>query len=103
MHAAIADKKEELAELCRRYDVARLEVFGSAARGTDFDPQSSDADFLVEFHLGKSQTSFDHYFDFADALRSILGRPVDLVEPSAIQNPYFRAEIDSSLKVVFVS
>ena len=28
MHAVIADKREELAELCRRYGVARLEVFG---------------------------------------------------------------------------
>ena len=35
MHAAIADKREELAELCRQYDVARLEVFGSAARATE--------------------------------------------------------------------
>lgn len=49
MHVAIADKKEELAAICRRYGVARLDVFGSAARGTDFDPQTSDADFLVEF------------------------------------------------------
>lgn len=38
MRAAISDKREELAEICRRYGVARLEVFGSAARGTDFDP-----------------------------------------------------------------
>ena len=44
MHVAIADKKEELAAICRRYGVTRLEVFGSAARGTDFDPQTSDAD-----------------------------------------------------------
>lgn len=43
MHAAIADKKDELAELCRRFGVARLEVFGSAARGADFDPETSDA------------------------------------------------------------
>lgn len=49
MHVAIADKMEALAAVCRRYDMARLEVFGSAARGTDFDPQTSEADFLVEF------------------------------------------------------
>ena len=57
MHAAISDKKDELAELCRRYGVARLEVFGSAARGTDFDPQSSDADFLVAFRLDDGRAS----------------------------------------------
>ena len=34
MHAAIADKRKELAELCQRYDVVRLEIFGSAARGS---------------------------------------------------------------------
>ena len=51
VHAAIADRREELAELCRRHGVVCLEVFGSAARATDFDPLASDADFLVEFGL----------------------------------------------------
>jgi predicted nucleotidyltransferase len=32
MHAEIADKRDALIALCKRYDVARLEVFGSAAR-----------------------------------------------------------------------
>jgi uncharacterized protein len=36
MHAAIAEKREVLADLCRRFGVARLEVFGSAARSADF-------------------------------------------------------------------
>lgn len=38
MHHAISDKKDELAQLSRRYGVARQEVFGSAARRTDFEP-----------------------------------------------------------------
>ena len=49
MHTVIADKKEEVAALCRRHGVARLGEFGSAARGADFDPETSDADVLVEF------------------------------------------------------
>lgn len=49
MHQLIACKKEEIAAICRRYGVERLEVFGSAARATDFDPDRSDADFLVVF------------------------------------------------------
>ena len=80
MHATIADKREELAELCRRYGVARLEVFGSAARGADFDPQTSDADFLVEIDPDSGLAPFDQFFDLAEALRHTLGRPVDLVE-----------------------
>ena len=101
MHAAIADKKEELAELCRRHGVARLEVFGSAARGTDFDPMSSDADFLVEFRLDNGRAPLRHYFDFAEALQHALGRPVDLVESGAVQNPYLRAAIDRSRELVY--
>ncbi len=103
MHAAIADKREEVTELCRRYGVARLEVFGSAARGTDFDPQTSDADFLVEFRLDHGRAPLQQYFDFAEALRQTLGRSVDLVESGAVQNPYMRAAINKSRELVYAS
>ena len=101
MHPAIADKKEELAEICRRHDVVRLEVFGSAARGADFDPKSSDADFLVEFRLDGDRAPLRQYFEFAEALRQALGRSVDLVESDAIRNPYLRAAIDKSRELVY--
>ena len=103
MHAEIADKKEELAELCRYHGVARLEVFGSAARGTDFDPHSSDADFLVRFKRINGKASLEQYFDFAEALRQTLGRPIDLVESGAVRNPYLRAAIDKSRELVYAA
>ena len=103
MHAAIADKKEELAELCRQHGVARLEVFGSAARGTDFDPRGSDADFLVKFRQIDSQAPLEQYFDFADALRQTLGRPVDLVESGAVGNPYLQAAINKSCELIYAA
>ncbi len=49
MHAEIADRKDEIARVCGRFRLSRLEVFDSAAGWTDFDPEASDADFLVEF------------------------------------------------------
>jgi hypothetical protein len=85
MHATIREKREALAELCRRYDVTRLEVFGSAARGHDFDPAKSDADFLVEFDRQTRLRPLEQFFGFAEALEEALGRPVDLVERSAIE------------------
>ena len=103
MHAEIAEKKEELAELCHRHGVVRLEVFGSAARGTDFDPQTSDADFLVEFRLDGDRAPLQQYLDFAEALRQALGRSVDLVESDAIRNPYLRVAIDRSCELVYAS
>jgi len=50
VQADIAEKRDALAESCRRYGVERLEVFGSAARGASFDRTDSDADFLVTFN-----------------------------------------------------
>ena len=48
MHASISQYLPSIASICERYKVRRLELFGSAARATDFRADS-DADFLVEF------------------------------------------------------
>ena len=74
--------------LCVASCVRTLEMFGSAARG-DFDPQTSDVDFFVEFHDLGWQGSFKRYMNLKLGLEDLLGRPVDLVELSAIENPYF--------------
>ena len=101
MHADIAEKREQLIALCLRYDVARLEVFGSAARGADFDAAHSDADFLVEFKPESAISPLEQFFGLADALANVLGRRVDLVEPSAIRNPFIRAAVDRSRELVY--
>jgi uncharacterized protein len=103
MHAEIAQRKEELIALCRRYEVARLEVFGSAARGFDFDPAASDADFLVEF-LGESQLPpLEQFFGLADALEQLLGRRVDLIESGALRNPFILTGISRSRELVYAA
>lgn len=82
MIADIAQHRDELRDLCRRFHVRRLEVFGSAARG-DFDPAKSDIDFLVEFAV--DETDFRHFLDFKEALEALLDRRVDLVDRKAIE------------------
>ena len=103
MHAEIAEKKDELVELCQRFDVFRLDIFGSAARGVDFDPNTSDADFLVEFHHTTRFGPFEQFFGFADALSETLNRPVDLVESNAIENPYLRDSINRSRELIYAA
>ena len=103
MHREIADRREALAELCRRFGVARLEVFGSAARGDDFDPARSDADFLVTFGRRDDTGWMGQYFDFSAALEALLGRKVDLVEPQAIRNPYLLAGINRARELVYAA
>jgi len=85
MQAEIAEKREARAEICRGYGVARLEVFGSAARGIDFDPKRSDFDFLVEFDQRSDLPPLEQFFGLADALEQLLGRSVNLVERAAIE------------------
>lgn len=101
MHSHITEKRKELTELCRRYDVVRLEIFGSAARATDFDPDTSDVDFLVEFNPDSKMPPFEQYFGLAEALRETLGRPVDLVENHEFRNPYLLASINQSRELVY--
>jgi predicted nucleotidyltransferase len=84
MQADIDEKREALAALCRRYGVARLEVFGSAARGTDFDQSRSDADFLVTFEPA-ARNNLAAFADLKEALERLLARPVDLVEREAVE------------------
>lgn len=86
-------RKAALTELCRRFCVRRLELFGSAAN-EHFDATSSDIDFLVEFEPESPMGPFHQFIDFQMALEELFGRSVDLVEHSAIRNPYFRQAVD---------
>ena len=103
MHVDIESRREALGALCRRFGVARLEIFGSAARGDDFDPARSDADFLVEFRPGGELSPLGQYFGLARALEHLLGRPVDLVERGAVRNPFMLAEINREREVVYAA
>ena len=85
MHDLIDQHLADITLLYRRYGVRRLEVFGSAARGTDFDPASSDADFLVEFEAGGDISPLSQFFGLADDLAALLGRPVDLADRKAVE------------------
>ncbi len=83
---------ERLAELCRRYHVARLELFGSRAKGTA--RPDSDVDLLVTFEEG--QTPGLEFFGMALDLEALLGHPVDLFTRASVEqspNPIKRQSI----------
>lgn len=84
MHPELALKQSEIRDLCRRHGVARLDVFGSGARARDFRPSDSDADFLVTFAPDR-RDDLGAFADLKDALETLLGRPVDLVEREALE------------------
>lgn len=102
MHPLIEKHRPDIEEICRRYGIHRLEVFGSAARGVDFDPERSDADFLVEFSPETSVGLAD-FFGVKSELEALLSRGVDLVELSAVRNPYLLASINRHRELVYAT
>ncbi len=101
MNALIREQSEAIADLCRRYHVARLELFGSACT-PEFDPASSDLDFLVEFLPGTDLGPWlSRLFEFEDDLRSVTGRRVDLVMGAALRNQWFRREADKTRELIY--
>ncbi len=91
--------REQLARLCRAYGVARLDVFGSAAKGT-FKPDSSDLDFIAQFEGTRAPDYAERFWRFAEALESLFGRPVDLLTERMIRNPYFREDVEQTRQLV---
>jgi predicted nucleotidyltransferase len=100
MSSVLEKNKDKLAEVCRRFRVRRLEVFGSAARD-DFDPAKSDFDFIVSFADKTPGTYADRYLDFAAAIEKLLGRRIDLLTERSIRNPYFQREIQAARQIVY--
>ena len=74
--------------LCVKHAVRKLELFGSAAKGS-FQAGESDLDFFVEFTDYTSPDIADHWFGLQEDLEALLGTPVELVSLRTATNPYF--------------
>ena len=72
--AMIERRRREIAQLCERYGVRELALFGSILR-SDFDPTSSDVDAAVMFGPPANDSFARQYFDFKAALEHLLLRP----------------------------
>jgi hypothetical protein len=91
-----------IADLCRRYHVRRLELFGSAATGA-FNPTASDLDFLVEFEDLAPGAYADAYFGLLEELQGIFRRKVDLVVARSVKNPYLLETIRQSKALLYAA
>ena len=100
MQSVIERHREELAVLCRSVDARRLDAFGSAVRA-DFDPTTSDLDFIVEFEPLAPIRYAEAFFTLKQSLESLFGRTVDLVTEGSIDNPYLRSRIDAERQTLY--
>ena len=95
MHPSLLPNLPAIAALCEAHGVLHMELFGSAA-SDQFDPASSDVDFLVELDGRAPGSRAKRWIALAEELEQLLGRPVDLVNPKFIRNAFFMDAVNAS-------
>jgi uncharacterized protein len=88
-----------LAEVCRRYGVKELSLFGSAARG-EMGPDS-DIDIMVEFEPGE-RVGLVKFESLVEELAALAGRRVDLVTKRGLK-PWVRPEVLKDARVIYAA
>jgi len=97
----IEKSKPAIVELCRRFEVRRLSLFGSGPNAR-FDSNTSDLDSLVELADRQPTKSYaDRYLGLAEALERLFGRHVDLETEQSIRNPFLRREVQATRQLVY--
>jgi predicted nucleotidyltransferase len=99
----VKNHNEDIANLCKQFNVKSLELFGSALNKEDFDPQNSDIDFLVEFEPMDAVRHAKAYFGLLQALQDLFSRNIDLIEIKAVENPYLLESINKSRSQIYAA
>jgi predicted nucleotidyltransferase len=89
----------KLADICLRYQVRELSLFGSAARGEM--RLDSDIDLLVDFLPGAEVSLIEHAGLMLD-LERLLGRKVDLVSKNGLK-PLVRPYVLADARLVYAA
>jgi hypothetical protein len=94
---------EQIAAFCQKWQIVRLELFGSVLRD-DFDDQS-DVDVLVTFAAG-ARVSLFRLVTAEEELKSLAGRSIDLVERQSVEespNWIRRRSILDSTRIIYAA
>lgn len=102
MLGLLETNREAIAEVCGRFQVERLEIFGSALR-EDFRTSDSDVDLLVKFKPMEPYARVDAYFGMRDELRARLSLEIDLVMADAVKNRYVSREIERTKQLLYAA
>ena len=84
--------KEHEMEIKKRFNVRKIGVFGSYARGEE--NETSDVDLVVEFE----RPSFDNFMELTFYLEELFGRDVDILTPPGIEGIRIKEVADEILR-----
>jgi len=91
--------QNEINQLCQKYNVKKLTIFGSAL--SEQFKESSDIDFLLE--LKSAEGGIKKYMNIKFELEKLFKRPVDLVMPKAVKNQRIKKYMYSDMKEVYAA
>lgn len=97
--ASLDSHRPELASICEEFGVRRLELFGSALRSDE----PGDLDFLVDLGDLPPAEYANAYFALLERLQALFARPVDLVTPAGLGNPYFRERVEQEKALLYAA
>lgn len=92
-------QEEQLKEICKRYIIKELAIFGSALR-EDFN-DSSDVDLLYTFQETANHSLFD-VVKIKEEFEKLFGRSVDLISRKAIERSRNKLRKKAILKITKV-
>ena len=101
MHNLLHTHLAGIRDLCQAHHVLSLHAFGSVLR-QEFGPHS-DIDLVVVFDRSRGHSAFAQYFDFKEALETLLGREVDLVSGHAVRNPFFQKQVEATKVLLYAA
>jgi predicted nucleotidyltransferase len=96
----IKERYTEFIDLCRSHKVDKIYAFGSSI--TDhFDPQTSDIDVVVKIDIADAADRGEAFLSLWGKLEILFKRKVDLLTDDSIRNPYLRANIDRTKRLIY--
>jgi predicted nucleotidyltransferase len=102
MVTLIQNKRDAIVELCEKYGVVRLDVFGSVLRD-DFCTARSDIDLLVDFSGREPYACWRKSTSICSTAWRGCSAKVDLVMAGAVKNPYIAADIEETKQLLYAA
>lgn len=99
MNSIISDNIERIEQLCLRYKVKELYVFGSTV--SNELSENSDIDLLIEFLDVDFIDYADNYFELAEELEKLFNKPVDLITTKSLKNPFLIDSIKKTKRQIY--
>jgi predicted nucleotidyltransferase len=101
MNKIIEDNILSLRELCKKYDVKTLYLFGSVC--SDKFNSDSDIDILISFKDISVEKYTDNYFELHYKLEELFNRKIDLLTESSLSNPFFIESIEETKQLLYAA